>query len=481
MKGRLDLPLLGARREQGGHLGLHLTWRRQHWRGSRCTTAGSGRLRTAEQAPLGTSGTKDDDVDSGREQRVALRGPIRPSTVPATRSGLGRDRTFRPGVGLAVGLVLAGVGVGLLLFLWLFSMLSHFLFLLVLAWLFATALEPGIRWFVQRGRSRGVSTAIVGGSAVLLALVLAVVFGQLFFNQVTDFVQGVPDLTTSVIDWVNHRFGTNLDPTTISSTAATSTPRRSPSWAGSLSGGVLGVVGSLSSVLFDLVTVLVFGFYFAARRPRTSSTPSPRGMPPRVQQVFITVSEITIAKTGGYVVSKIVLAAAVRLLPRHLLRRHRRSLLAAVRAVRRHHGAVRPASSGPTSGSSFPSLATVFASPWKAVAIIAFAAVYQQIETYFFTPRVSKKTMDVNPAIALGAVFVGAAIWGPLGALIGIPLAAAAVAILDTYSHRYELVPERPQRRRRDGRAGTDLTGPRIPWGSGARPPAGPDALRRRS
>ena len=60
------------------------------------------------------------------------------------------------------GLVVAGLVVGLLLFLWLFSMLSHFLFLLVLAWLFATALEPGIRWFVQRGRSRGVSTAIVG-------------------------------------------------------------------------------------------------------------------------------------------------------------------------------------------------------------------------------------------------------------------------------------------------------------------------------
>ena len=50
--------------------------------------------------------------------------------------------------------------------------------------------------------------------------------------------------------------------------------------------------------------------------------------------------------------------------------------------------------------------------------------------------------MDVNPVVALGAVFVGAAIWGPLGALIGIPIAAAAVAVLDTYSHRYELVPD---------------------------------------
>ena len=93
-------------------------------------------------------------------------------------------------------------------------------------------------------------------------------------------------------------------------------------------------------------------------------------------------------------------------------------------------------------GVILPVLATVFTSPWQAVAIIVFAALYQQIETYFFTPHVSKKTMDVNPAIALGAVFVGAAIWGPLGALIGIPLAAAGVAILDTYSHRYDLVPD---------------------------------------
>jgi predicted PurR-regulated permease PerM len=145
-------------------------------------------------------------------------------------------------------------------------------------------------------------------------------------------------------------------------------------------------------------------------------------------------------KTGGYVVSKIVLAAASAFfhgiffaaigLPYWLPF----ALFAGITAqfvplVGTYLGVI------------LPVLATVFDSPWKALAIIAFAVVYQQVETYFFTPRVSERTMDVNPAIALGAVFVGAAIWGPLGALIGIPLAAAGVAILDTYIHRYELVP----------------------------------------
>jgi predicted PurR-regulated permease PerM len=49
--------------------------------------------------------------------------------------------------------------------------------------------------------------------------------------------------------------------------------------------------------------------------------------------------------------------------------------------------------------------------------------------------------MDINSGVALAAVFVGAAIWGAIGALIAIPLAAALVTILDTYWRRHELVP----------------------------------------
>ena len=50
--------------------------------------------------------------------------------------------------------------------------------------------------------------------------------------------------------------------------------------------------------------------------------------------------------------------------------------------------------------------------------------------------------MDIHPAIALGSVFVGFAFFGPIGAIIGIPLAAAVIAIIETYLDRHELVPE---------------------------------------
>jgi len=337
------------------------------------------------------------------------------------------------------GAILMCLVAALLLGLWLFSVTRHFLFLILLAWLFATALEPGIRALTRRGRSRGQASAIVGGSAIACALLLAIIFGRLFFTQIAALVRNVPGVEASMIRWVNQSFGSHWDASTISSSLHL-TPSTVGSWAGSVSGGVLGLVGSLSAVLFDLVTIVVFGFYFAADGPNFFRTLAV-GMPQRAQRVFITVSEITMAKTGGYVVSKIVLASLSALfhgifffaigvpywLPFALFVGITAQFVPLV---------------GTYLGVALPVLATVFTSPWRAVAIVAFAAVYQQIETYFFTPRVSKKTMDVNPAIALAAVFVGAAVWGPLGALIGIPLAAAGVAILDTYKRSYELIPE---------------------------------------
>ena len=65
--------------------------------------------------------------------------------VPTTEGGLNVTVRFDRASVWRSGLVLMGLVAALLLFLWLFSMLSHFLFLVVLAWLLAIALEPGIR------------------------------------------------------------------------------------------------------------------------------------------------------------------------------------------------------------------------------------------------------------------------------------------------------------------------------------------------
>ena len=106
-------------------------------------------------------------------------------------------------------------------------------------------------------------------------------------------------------------------------------------------------------------------------------------------------------------------------------------------------------------GVALPALFALLDKPINALWIAVFATVYQQLENYVFTPRISRRTMDVHPAVALGAVIAGAALFGPIGALIGIPMAAVALAIVDTFSKRHELVPSSPTSNpRRRGAAG---------------------------
>ncbi|MGA0209463.1 MAG: AI-2E family transporter, partial [Candidatus Nanopelagicales bacterium] len=89
-----------------------------------------------------------------------------------------------------------------------------------------------------------------------------------------------------------------------------------------------------------------------------------------------------------------------------------------------------------------PALFAAFNDPWDVLWIVIFATIYQQIENYIFTPRISSSTMNINSGVALAAVFVGAALFGPIGAIIGIPLVAIIIAVIEAYGRRYELHPD---------------------------------------
>jgi len=322
--------------------------------------------------------------------------------------------------------------------LWVFSAVSRFLFLLLLSWLFAMAMEPAVAGLARRGWRRGAATALVGGGVLAVVAVLGGVFGNLFFTQLAQLVQAAPGVVTDVIQWANHTFHAKLDANSIAASLKL-TPAQVGTMASDLAGGVLGLVSSLLSTLLDVFTFVVFAFYLAADGPRVRRTIGSWLSPAR-QAVFVTVWDIAVEKTGGYVVSKVelaVLSSAFHAMFFRLVDVPYWLPLALLVGMLAQFVPVL----GTYIGIIVPVVFVVFTHPLTAVWILLFATVYKQIETYVFTPRISRRTMDVNSGIALAAVFVGSALWGVIGALIGIPLAAAAVALLDTYGHRHELVP----------------------------------------
>ena len=174
-------------------------------------------------------------------------------------------------------------------------------------------------------------------------------------------------------------------------------------------------------------------------------------MNPAAQKVVVTTWDITVKKTGGFVVSKLLLAlasatahslffAAIGLpywLPMGLITGITSQFIPTI---------------GTYIGILIPVLFAAFNNPIDALLIIIFASVYQQVENYLLTPKLSKITMDIHPAIAFGSVVVFANLFGAIGAIVSVPVAAAMVAVLDTYGKRYELIPELSELETRHGK-----------------------------
>ncbi len=323
---------------------------------------------------------------------------------------------------------------------WMFGALSSFLFLLLISWLISIAMEPPVIWLTQHGvRKRGLATAIVMVVMLLLVSATMGLFGQLFVSQASELSQQFPQAVKSALDWANSTFQTEFDVSKIQA-ALNLSPDKIGDLAGRYGGGILGVFGSLLTFIFDAVTILVFTYYLSADSPKLRQAIG-SWLHPRYQKILTTVWTIAVEKTGGYVISKVLLAGLSAAfhslffwfidvpfwLPLGILAGIVGQFIPTI---------------GTYIGVLLPAFFALLDDPIDAVWIALFATVYQQLENYVFTPKVSKRTMDIHPAIALGSVFVGVALFGPIGALIGIPVAAAALTITDTFRRRFELLPE---------------------------------------
>jgi predicted PurR-regulated permease PerM len=87
-----------------------------------------------------------------------------------------------------------------------------------------------------------------------------------------------------------------------------------------------------------------------------------------------------------------------------------------------------------------PLLITFLDSPVKALIVLIAIVVYQQIENYVFSPRITARTMELHPALAFGSALGGAALLGAVGAVLALPAAAMAQALLSELGTRHEVI-----------------------------------------
>ncbi|AGS72203.1 hypothetical protein B446_26975 [Streptomyces collinus Tu 365] len=339
---------------------------------------------------------------------------------------------------------------------WAFHQLTGLLINILIAFFLALAIEPAVSWMASRGMRRGLATFLVFLGLTIVTAGFVTLLGSMLAGQIIKMVEGFPDYLDSVIHWINQTFHTDLRRVDVQEGLLHSDWLRK--YAQNSAAGVLDVSAQVLGGLFQLLTVALFSFYFAADGPRLRRALC-SVLPPARQAEVLRAWEIAVDKTGGYLYSR-GLMALISGIAHYILLQALGVPYAPVLGV--WVGLV--SQFIPTIGTylagALPMLIAFTVNPWYAVWVLIFVVVYQQFENYMLQPKLTSKTVDIHPAVAFGSVIAGTALLGAVGALIAIPATATLQAFLGAYVKRYAVTDDpRVQGHRPRGTGGTGAGG----------------------
>ena len=343
-----------------------------------------------------------------------------------------------PGVRAVLRTVLVVLGV-------LFSLYLVFLLRRPLTWIFiagflAIALAGPVA-FLQRFMKRGLAVALVYlGLIVAPFLVLGILLPPII-TQGNRLVHNVPRYAQDFTAFVEgnstlRRLQEDYDLTGRLEEQAQRLPARLGDAAGVLSDIGLGIVNSV----FTAVTILVLSVFLMGAGPRWLERWAARHTPERAdwwRRLFARIGNAV----GNYVAGALLQATVAGVsswlvltvigVPYALPLAMIVFVLDLVPLV------------GATLGAVLVGIVTLFSDfPVDTIVWTVWAIIYQQIENNVIQPRIQARAVQLEPLIVLVAVLFGSTLFGVLGALLAIPVAAAIQIAIREY--RLGQVPSTP-------------------------------------
>jgi predicted PurR-regulated permease PerM len=327
--------------------------------------------------------------------------------------------------------------LGTILIRYVYDRLFSLLVLLLVSLFLALAIEPGVTKLARRGWRRGSATLVILLSVTLLVIGFVVAIGTLVATQAADLAQNSDRYVNRTVDFLNDNVGTNIDPQKVNDSIQDPDGPVQRFIRGQ-QGEALQLSVTALGLLLQGFSVLLFTFYLVADGPRMRKSICSRLSPARQERVLATW-ELAIDKTGGYLYSRALLALVSTVV--HWIAFQSLGTAAPV-ALAVWVGLISQFIPviGTYIAGVLPLLITFIDSPPKALVVIIVIIVYQQLENFLVAPRVTARTMEIHPAIAFGSAIAGAALLGPVGAVLGLPVAAMSVALLASSGERHDVV-----------------------------------------
>ncbi len=348
----------------------------------------------------------------------------------------GDDR--RPPDWLSRALLYVVIFAFIAIFIWFaWANISFVVFDVVVSMFIALAMEPLVIKLVKHGWKRGAAAGVTLFSLIVSAGLLLGLFGNLFVQQAISMVSGFPKLyeqVAKVVLNVTHVRLPNIEQLIVEVLKNIQT-----SWVVDFGGFALNTTWGLFTSLLDLLTIVMVTYYISAAGPKMRRSLC-CWLNPKSQRRFVFIWSIVQEQISSFLFSRIILAlinavgTAIFLICMKVPYWLPLSLFCGI-----------VSQFVPTIGTYLGgALPIIFA--WSsngfgtALATLVFVTIYQQIENMVISPKISEKTMDLNPAIAFLSVLVFGAIFGALGAFLALPISASLQSIFKVYTKRYEII-----------------------------------------
>ena len=315
--------------------------------------------------------------------------------------------------------------------------ISYLVLDIIISLFVALAIEPLVVALVAHGWKRGVASMVSLVGVAVVVSVLFTLFGNMFVQQMIAMFKGLPGMYEQIREFVD-QYATFKMPE-INNLGTEIVNNIQTSWVTDFAGTAMSTVGGLFSFLLNLMTVVMTTYYLSAAGPKLRRSFC-QWLAPSTQRRFLLVWTVAHGQISSFLFSRSILAlinatcTAIFLEILHVPYWLPLALFCGV--VSQFIPTV-----GTYIGGALPVLFAWGNRGWTyAVAVLVFIIVYQQIENLILSPKVSQRTMDLNPCVAFLAVLVMGALFGALGAFLALPVTASMQAIFKVYTKRYALV-----------------------------------------
>ena len=327
---------------------------------------------------------------------------------------------------------------GLYVLGWLVEELKTLIVIVLVSFFLSFALEPAVNRMERMGIRRGVGTGIM-----FLALLAAVglflwAIGTVLADQVGEFADDAPGYINDIEDWLEDTFDIEVDAQGLldefqEGGAVANLATR-------LADNLINLGATVLQVLFQILTIVLFTFYLVAEGPKLRRNICSLLSPEHQRQV-LSIWNLAIEKTGGYIYSRLILAVIsflVHWLVFWLIGAPFPMPMAMwVGLISQFVPVI-----GTYIAGALPVLIGLLDQPSTGLAILIAIVVYQQVENYLLQPKVTAHTMEIHVTVAFGSVIAGGLLLGAVGALLALPAAATFQAFMSSYVERHEVVQE---------------------------------------